>query len=239
MVRLPRIVVAKQPLHIIQRGNNRQVVFFGDDDYRRYLADLEMAARGHGCAVHAYVLMTNHVHLLVTPEDTEGPSQMMQALGRRYVRYVNKVYRRTGTLWEGRFKSGLIDSDAYLLSCSRYIELNPMRAGMVQHPREYRWSSYRHNAGGARDTVLSEHPLYRSLGTSPQERQAAYRGLFAGTLDDIVLKAIRSGTEKGEVIGNDRFKAQIEQALRRQVTRLPHGGDRKSEAFKQQQYPRM
>jgi len=239
MARLPRIVVAKQPLHIIQCGNNRHVVFFADDDYRRYLADLEVAARRYECVVHAYVLMTNHVHVLVTPEDAEGPSRMMQAVGRRYVRYVNKTYRRTGTLWEGRFKSGLIDSDAYLLTCSRYIEMNPVRAGMVQHPREYRWSSYRHNAYGATDTVLSGHQLYRSLGASPEERQVTYRGLFKGALDDTVLMAIRSGTEKGEVIGNDRFRAQIEQALRRQVIRLAHGGDRKSQAFRQQQKSQM
>ena len=157
MARLPRIVVAGQPLHIIQRGNNRHVIFFADDDYRQYFADMEVAARRCGCAVHAYVLMTNHVHLLVTPEETEGPSRMMQAIGRRYVRYVNQTYRRTGTLWEGRFKSALIDADAYLLACSRYIELNQLRARMVQHPREYPWSSYRHNAHGATDVLFSEH----------------------------------------------------------------------------------
>ena len=221
MARLPRIVVARQPLHIIQRGNNRHVIFFADDDYRRYLADLELTARRCGCAVHAYVLMTNHVHLLVTPEKTEGPSRMMQAIGRRYVRYVNQTYRRTGTLWEGRFKSALIDSETYLLACSRYIELNPLRARMVPHPREYGWSSYRHNAYGATDAVLSEHSLYQSLGTSPAERQAAYRALFEDDLDSVILTTIRSGTEKGEVIGNDRFRAQIEKALQRQVVHLP------------------
>ncbi len=231
--------MAEQALHIIQRGNNRHEVFFAEEDYRRYLADLEVAARRCSCAVHAYVLMTNHVHLLVMPEDTEGPSRMMQALGRRYVRYVNKTYRRTGTLWEGRFKSGLIDSDAYLLICSRYIEMNPVRPGMVQHPGDYRWSSYGYNACGTPETVLSEHQLYRSLGASPEERQVTYRGLFKGALDDTVLMAIRSGTEKGEVIGNDRFRAQIEQALRRQVIRLAHGGDRKSQAFRQQQKSQM
>ena len=235
MARLPRIVVARQALHIIQRGNNHHVIFFADDDYRRYLADLEVAARRCGCAVHAYVLMTNHVHLLVTPEDTEGPSRMMQAIGRRYVRYVNQRYRRTGTLWEGRFKSALIDSEAYLLTCSRYIELNPLRAGIVNHPREHRWSSYRHNAYGATDPVLSEHPLYRSLGSSPEGRQAAYRALFEHDLDTVVLNIIREATEKGEVIGNDRFRARIEQVLQRQVVHLPHGGDRKSQAFRQQQ----
>ncbi|MDJ0892576.1 MAG: transposase [Gammaproteobacteria bacterium] len=235
MARLPRIVVAGQPLHIIQRGNNRHVIFFADDDYHRYLGDLRLAARRCACAVHAYVLMTNHVHLLVTPEDTEGPSRMMQAIGRRYVRYVNQRYRRTGTLWEGRFKSALIDSDAYLLACSRYIELNPLRARMVRYPREYRWSSYPHNAYGATDAALSEHPLYRSLAASPEGRQAAYRALFEHDLDNAILNTIRSGTEKGDVIGNDQFRARIQQALQRQVVHLRHGGDRKSQAFRQQQ----
>jgi len=185
------------------------------------------------CRARAYVL-TNHVPLLVTSEDTEGPSRLMQAVGRRYVGYVNKTYRRTGTLRAGRFKSGLIDSDAYLLTRSRYIELNPVRVGMVQHPHEHRWPSYRYNACSVTYTVLSEHQLYRSLGTSPEERQEAHRGLFAGDLGDVVLRPIRSGTEEGEVIGNDRFRAQIEPALRRWVIRLPHGGDRKSQAFRQQ-----
>jgi putative transposase len=232
MARLPRIVVPGQALHIIQRGNNRQAVFFGDGDYRVYLDTLQHAATTRGCAIHAYVLMTNHVHLLLTPERTEGPSRLMQAVGRRYVRHVNGGYRRTGTLWEGRYKSALIDSERYLLICSRYIELNPVRAGMVDRPDDYRWSSYRCNATGRRDEVTQPHPLYSRLGGDAEQRQASYRALFAGHLDEAVLTSIRQGTEAGEVIGNDRFRDEIAAMAKRRVRHYPHGGDRKSERFR-------
>ena len=148
MARLQRIVVPGQALHIVQRGNNRQAVFFAEEDYLFYLDSLGRAAENTGCQIHAYVLMSNHVHLLVTPQSEEGPSRLMQSVGRSYVRYVNAAYRRSGTLWEGRFKSALIDSERYLLVCSRYIELNPVRARMVERPDDYRWSSYRANALG-------------------------------------------------------------------------------------------
>lgn len=231
MARLPRIVVPGQAMHIIQRGNNRQAVFFCDGDYLIYLDTLKQAAAAHGCAIHAYVLMTNHVHLLLTPERTEGPAWLMQAVGRRYVRHVNGGYRRTGTLWEGRYKSALIDSERYLLTCSRYIELNPVRAGMVDRPEDYRWSSYRCNATGRRDEVTQPHPLYNRLGVDAEMRQAAYRALFAGHIDDAVLTSIRQGTEAGEVIGNDRFRDEIAAMVKRRVRHYPHGGDRKSERF--------
>ena len=173
MARLPPITVPGQALRIIQRGNNRQRVFFDPQDYQRYLDDVEAASRRYGCAIHAYVLMTNHVHLLVTPSNTEGPSRMMQAVGRRYVRYLNATYQRTGTLWEGRFKSGLIDSERYLLSCSHYIELNPVCAGMVTSPGDYPWSSYAHNALRRQDSRPTPHPLYGALGQSGPESQTA------------------------------------------------------------------
>jgi putative transposase len=232
MARLPRIVVPGQALHIIQRGNNRQPVFFRDEDYRKYLETLHQAALSHGCDVHAYVLMSNHVHLLLTPEQTAGPSNVMQALGRAYVRYVNRRYRRTGTLWEGRFKSALIDSERYLLTCARYIELNPVRAGMVKHPGEYRWSSYRCNALGRWDRIITPHLLYKQLGSDTGTRQSAYRGLFAGHIDEADLRSIRKGTTMGEVIGNDRFRKEIQTIVERRVKRYPHGGDRKSERFR-------
>ncbi len=234
MARLPRIVIPGQPLHIVQRGNNRQPCFFTDADYRFYLASLQEASTRYGCRIHAYVLMTNHLHLLLTPESAEAPSAMLQSVGRRYVRYINHAYRRTGTLWEGRFKSTLIDSERYLLVCSRYIELNPVRARMVAQPADYRWSSYRHNALGEADTLLTLHPLYENLSADTTQRCAAYRALFIVQTDPTELQAIRNATETGTVLGNDRFKENIETTLKRRIERLPHGGDRKSDVFREQ-----
>jgi putative transposase len=178
--------------------------------------------------------MTNHVHLLLTPESSESPSAVLQSVGRRYVRYINHVYRRTGTLWEGRFKSSLIDSERYLLVCSRYIELNPVRARMVEQPGDYRWSSYRYNALGQTDALLTPHVLYERLDPDPIRRCTAYRALFDAQTDPADLRAIRSATEAGTILGNDRFKEYIEMTLRRRIERLPHGGDRKSEEFRDQ-----
>ena len=148
MPRRPRLILPGIPLHIIQRGNNRQACFYADEDCRNYLVWLQEYANRNRCAPHAYVLMTNHVHLLVTPQTAEGAGQLMKQLGQRYVQYVNRTYRRTGTLWEGRFRSCLTQEEHYVLACYRYIELNPIRAGMVEHPAEYLWSSYRANTQG-------------------------------------------------------------------------------------------
>ncbi len=232
MARLPRIIVPGQALHIIQRGNNRQACFFADDDYHFYLDSLTEAATRFGGHVHAYVLMTNHVHLLLTPESPETPSTLLQSVGRRYVRYVNQAYRRSGTLWEGRYKSALIDSDRYLLTCSRYIELNPIRAGMVASPGDYRWSSFHCNGGGMTDPLISPHPVYTALGNSPATRATAYRALFDRHLDAQDIQAIRDTTETGVVLGNDRFKEEVKAVLRRRVERQPHGGDRKSNVYR-------
>jgi putative transposase len=166
MPRKPRFQLAGIPQHVIQRGNNREACFRSESDYRRYLDDLAASAEKYTCRIHAYVLMTNHVHLLVTPEHAPGIGEMMQALGRRYVHYINKTYRRTGTLWEGRYKASLIDSEAYFLTCMRYIELNPVRAQMVAHPGEYQWSSYCAAAQGRAGALLSPHPIYIELGTT-------------------------------------------------------------------------
>lgn len=233
MARLPRIVVPGQALHIIQRGNNRQPCFFAHDDYRFYLDCLTDAARRHGTHVHAYVLMTNHVHLLLTPESEPAPSMMLQSVGRRYVRYINRVYRRSGTLWEGRYKSTLIDSDRYLLTCSRYIELNPVRAQMVRKPEDYPWSSYRSNTDGPTEPVITPHPLYLALGATQPARARVYRALFERHLDTNDIQNIREATETGTVLGNDRFREAVESALRRRIDRQSHGGDRKSEAFRE------
>ena len=158
---------------------------------------------------------------------------LLQSIGRRYVRYVNQLYRRSGTLWEGRYKSALIDSDRYLLTCSRYIELNPVRARMVGHPGDYPWSSYRSNTGEAETPLISPHPLYLALGRSPAARCLAYRALFERHIDSQDLLAIREATEAGVVLGTDRFKEQVEETLQRRVDRIPHGGDRKSKTFRE------
>ena len=184
MARRGRYFLPDQPLHVIQRGNNRQAIVFCVDDYRRLYAWLAEAAAAHDCAIHAYVLMTNHFHLLVTPGDAESVPRTMQALGRRYVRHVNSARGRTGTLWEGRYRAAPIDSEAYFLACCRYIELNPMRAGMVADPAGYRWSSYRNNAEGYRSELLVPHDQYLAIGVGDLMRRSGYRALFLEPLSN-------------------------------------------------------
>ncbi|MBA3891481.1 MAG: transposase [Gemmatimonadaceae bacterium] len=200
MARPPRQVVPDQPLHIIQRGNNRTMCFMDEQDFRFYLDVLHGASQRAHCAVHAYVLMGNHAHMLVTPRDAEGPARMMQALGRRFVRYFNHVHQRTGTLWEGRYRSCLIDSPHYFFACSRYIELNPVRAGMIEEPGRYRWTSFRHNAFGNADKLVTPHPMYLGLGRHMVGRQAAYRALFERELEPAALDAIRHATNGGRAL---------------------------------------
>jgi len=179
-------------LHITQRGVDRCPTFLAGDDFAFYRWALHEAATESDCAIHAYVLMTNHIHLLTTPADASGPACMMRSLGKRYVRYFNDRYRRTGTLWEGRYRSALVDSLPYFFMCSRYIELNPVRAGMVEDPHAYEWSSYRRNAAGLEDGVISEHAKYTSLGSTPGVRCSAYRAMFATELTPATIAAVRS-----------------------------------------------
>jgi putative transposase len=223
MPRKPRFNLPGIPQHVIQRGNNREPCFFSDADYRRYLDDLAAAAVKYQCQIHAYVLMTNHVHLLVTPLMEYGISQLMQALGRRYVRYVNERYERSGTLWEGRFKSSLIDSDQYLLICMRYIELNPVRARIVEHPGDYPWSSYRANATEQSDELIDEHPVFSALAVRPSLRKHAYRELFRHYLDGETIHQIRENLNRELVLGRAEFKDKIERITHRQ-TRLGKPG---------------
>ena len=205
MPRRPRVLLADYPLHIVQRGINREPCFFTDEDYHCYLHWLEEAARACGCAIHAYALMTNHVHLLLTPQETGAPSRLMQSLGRRYVQYANRFYRRTGSLWEGRYKSNVVQAEDYLLACQRYIELNPVRAGMVADPGQYRWSSYRANGLGQTDARLTPHTLYLALGKEAFERSMAYRALFRPELDADAAADIGQALRLGMPIGNGRF----------------------------------
>ena len=209
MPRRPRVLLADYPLHIVQRGINREPCFFTDEDYYCYLHWLEESARACGCAIHAYALMTNHVHLLLTPAESGAPSRLMQSLGRRYVQYANRFYRRTGGLWEVRYKSSVVQAESYLLACQGYIELNPVRSGMVVDPGQYRWSSYRANGLGQADARLTPHERYLSLGKDGGERQVAYRALFRPELDAEAATDIRQALQLGMPVGNKRFAEAI------------------------------
>lgn len=232
MARLPRFVIAGQPQHIILRGNNRDVIFRSEADYLFLLEKLQAACEKHDVQLHAYVLMTNHLHFLMTPNEESGLSKVMQMLGRYYVQYFNFTHNRTGTLFEGRYKASLIDSETYLLSCMRYIELNPVRAQMVGHPSDYPWSSYSHNALGEKNELIVEHSLYRRLGRNAEQRQAAYRQLFKSHIPELLLTQIRESTNKSWVLGTEQFKRNMESKLTRRVGPAARGGDRKSELFK-------
>ncbi len=209
MPRRPRILLADYPLHIVQRGINREPCFFADEDYQCYLHWLEEAARDCGCAIHAYVLMTNHVHLLLTPTLPRAPSHLMQSLDRRYVQYANRYYRRTGSRWEGRYKSSVVQAESHLLACMRYIELNPVRAAMVADPGGYRWSSYRANGLGQPDARLTPHPLYLAIDVEPASRCRAYRALFRPQLDAEAASEVRDALKLGMPLGSERFAETI------------------------------
>jgi len=222
MARQPRFRIAGIAQHVTQRGNNRQAVFFSEQDYLYYLKVLDETAEKEGCLIHAFVLMTNHIHLLVTPTTVDGISRMMQGLGRRYVSYINKLEKRSGTLWEGRYKASLVGDDRYLLACMRYIEMNPVRASMVKRPQAYRWSSYRANTNGEDVGVkISEHASFQSLvpweeGVGRESREK-YRQLVREQLTDGELGEIRTATKSGLVYGNDPFQEKIAQRLQRKV----------------------
>lgn len=213
--------------HVIQRGNNRDACFYCEQDYRYYLELLFKNCRRYRVALHAYVLMTNHTHLLLTPVDSVGISRVMQSLGRNYVQYINKNYRRTGTLWEGRHKASLVDSERYVLACYRYIELNPVRACVVQHPAEYVWSSFGVNALGDDCGELIVHPAYLALGANEQERQRGYLQLFSTELDEVVLQKIRRAASCSMPLGDSRFQAQVEAALQRSLGQMQRGRPRR------------
>jgi putative transposase len=206
-------------LHIIQRGNNRAACFYAQADYDLYLHYLGALSLELGCEVHAYVLMTNHVHLLLTPSQRESASLLMKRLGQRYVQHVNRTYGRSGTLWEGRFRSCIVAEESYLLRCYRYIEMNPVRAGMAADPRAYRWSSHRFNAGGARSGFLVAHPCYLELGASAAERRAAYSVLFRSPIDSVDVDEIRLATNANYALGSTRFQREVESAVGRRARR--------------------
>jgi putative transposase len=230
MPRQPRYFVPDLPQHVITRGVDRQAVFFRPEDYALYKRALQETADASECQIHAYVLMTNHVHLLVTPLKERSLPLMMQAMGRNYVQRLNPRYNRSGTLWEGRYKASLVQDDRYFLACQRYIELNPVRAAMVDAPGQYLYSSFTFNAAGQHDPLLTPHPVYLALHKNPQRRQQAYRSLCNDVLTDDELSQIRKCTNAGAVIGNERFRKQIELMLGRSVPTGKMGRPRKIEA---------
>ena len=226
MPRRPRVHLDKVPLHIVQRGHNSEPCFFCEEDFYSYLHWLGEALVEAECALHAYVLMTNHVHLLLTPKKAEAVPKLIISLGRRYVQYINRTYKRTGTLWDSRYKSSSIQSETYLLACQRYIELNPVRAAMVDDPAHYRWTSYRANGLGQADARLTPHPIFTALGTSDKTRQAAYRALFRAELDTAAIDDIRLALNQNQPLGDHRFLTKIEKMLGERREAKPRGRPR-------------
>ncbi|ESQ74415.1 transposase [Asticcacaulis sp. AC402] len=214
---------------MIQRGNNKQAIFFCDADRKMSLADLRDGLARYGCALHAYVLMTNHVHLLLTPGQDDAVGQLMQSLGRRYVGYINRSYGRTGTLWEGRFKSTIVDAEDYVMACYHYIEANPVRAHMVAQATDYPWSSFGANGHGFANSLITPHQVYSELGATQDARQARYRALFDEGLAEEIITLLRDSAQRGWVAGSDRFRRQIEAALGRRVERPVRGRPRKKQ----------
>jgi putative transposase len=228
MPRQARITLPHVPLHVVQRGNNRQACFFSADDYRRYLDWLAEHAEITGCRIHAYVLMTNHIHLLLSAEQADSPAAMMKALSQRYVQYVNRFHRRTGTLWEGRYRSSPVQEEGYFLTCQRYIELNPVRAGIVAHPADYRWTSYHANGLGISDDLVTTHSVYERLAPEKESRLAAYRALFAAEFPPGALEGIRQATAGNLALGHPEFAACISAAAGRRAARGAPGRPKKS-----------
>ncbi len=232
MARLPRLNLPDIAQHIIQRGNNQQACFFDEQDRQTYLDKLAEYGQKYHVAIHAYCLMSNHVHLLLTPEQGNGASRLMQSLGRYYVRYINSKYQRSGTLWEGRFKSTLVDTEYYLLTVSRYIELNPVRADLVTHPDDYPYSSYANNALGKPSHFITPSVCYQALAKTDKGRQSVYKTLFKHPLTQHTLDEIRHATNKSWVLGSEAFKIRIEKQTGRRASPSLRGGDRKSAQYK-------
>lgn len=219
MARLPRLTLAGYPHHIIQRGNNRQAVFVTTDDFQTFLALLDQQARAFRVAIHAYVLMGNHFHLLVTPPTDDAVPRMMQALGRAYVRYFNDTHHRSGTLWEGRYKSTVIQSERYLLACMAYIDLNPLRAGMVAQAQDYPWSSCCHYTGARVDKIITAHPLWWQLGNTPFAREAAYTALVQAGIDAAQQQGLTDAAMGGWALGDGEFVAGLQKKTPRRVSK--------------------
>lgn len=226
MARLPRLTLAGHPHHLIQRGNNRQAIFVDDADREQLLTLLEQASRAFKVAIHSYVLMDNHFHLLASPETAEGIPQAMQAVGRSYVRYFNDRHSRTGTLWEGRYKSTLVQAERYLLACMVYIDLNPVRAGIVADPAAYRWSSHAHYVGRRAEKLVTPPALFWELGNTPFARELAYVDLVRTGITDKQKHALTDSTLRGWAMGDESYVAQLQKTTVRRLSRSKPGRPR-------------
>ena len=223
MPRMGRTVLPDFPHHIVQRGHNRQVVFAERADYERYLATLSEFKDVYGVKVYAYCLMTNHVHLLVAPEDIAGLGGLMKRLAGRQTRCHNRLEGRTGTLWESRYKSSPVDSDSYLLACSRYIELNPVRARMVEAPEAYAWSSCRSRLGDAGCDWLDEDPCYVALGENASQRRERYRRFLYAAIPEGEWRLIREAVQRGHLTGRGSFVDKVEEIVGRRIEKRAPG----------------
>lgn len=227
MPRRPRLFLPHVPLHVTQRGVNRAAIFLDDQDRHHYRRLLGLACRQHGIALHAFVLMDNHVHLLLTAGEAAGLARTMRVAGQCYVQYFNHRHGRSGALWQGRFKSCLVESGAYLLSVIRYIELNPVRAGMVAAAEDFRWSSVHAHLGAACDPLLTLHPVYLALGPDTQRRAAAYAQWLRAGIDTEELQSLRQYMAQERALGNPRFQAMVEKTLNRPVACRARGRPRR------------
>jgi putative transposase len=223
MARLPRYRIKNLPQHIIQQGQDGQQIFYEEQDYQYFRDCLDAAAYNCQLKLHAYVLMPEHVHILATPVKTDSISRTIQSIGRNYVQYFNESYHGSGTLWEGRYRATVLDSRNYLLTCSQYIESNPARNGLVKNARDYRWSSYAHNALARSDEMITAHPEYLKLGMNDGERASNYRARFKNKLNDQLVAQITEATLKGWVLGDSNFASRIEKLSGRRATQLPKG----------------
>jgi putative transposase len=228
MPRRLRLFIPNTPCHIIQRGNNKSKIFFSSDDYQTFLEILQEALKKHLCLLYSYCLILNHFHLIVNPGETGNISLFMKLLGGKYVRYINKKYNRTGTLWENRFRSFLIGDEQYFVRCLRYVEMNPVRAGMVSSPELYRWSSYRFKVGDEKNPLIDFDPWYTSLDANSIERQLKYRQFFCEPLTEQELSQIREIAHKGGVYSNEMFKGFVEEITGRDVFIRPQGRPERS-----------
>lgn len=226
MARLPRYAIPNQPQHIIQRSKSGQQIFYQATDYQYFHDCLAAAAHNHSLKVHAYVLMPTRVHILATPTSAKSVSRSIQSIGRNYVQYFNECTNGRGSIWEGRYRATVIDSRQFLLTCSRFIELEPVRSGLAKHPKDYPWSSYPHNAGGRLDDLISPHREYLKLGEDRKERARAYRDLFKQKLSAETVEQITEATLKGWALGDDKFVRKIEDISGRRATQLPKGRPR-------------
>jgi putative transposase len=213
MARRRRLFIANIPYHVIQRGNNRNPIFFNDKDYLFFLKVLKEAKAKHPCFLYAYCLMPNHFHFILEPLEKDNISFLMKFLGAKYVHYINRTYGRSGTLWEGRFRCSLIDEESYFLSCLRYIETNPLRAGLTKSPDLYQWSSYHFRTSEEKNSIIDLDPWYDSLGTSPLERQARYRHFINSSAPKSEYNLIREMTQKNGIIGDQIFRHKMEKIL--------------------------